>query len=142
MMSILVYLTFAVLTIIALVHVYWALGGCWPAQKRAKLPRVVVGSEAADMPPAALTIFVALLIFLAGVVPLIWTEILIVPFDRRFQAMVVASLALVFLVRGLVTYTPVAARYSMVEPFVTLNRRYYSPLCLAIGASFTIILFS
>jgi hypothetical protein len=41
---------------------------------------------------------------------------------------------LVFLGRGLITYTPLARRFGLVEPFATRNRQLYSPLCLIIGA--------
>ena len=50
--------------IIAAVHVYWAVGGAWPAKERAELPQTVVGTEDTRMPPQAITLAVAFLIFM------------------------------------------------------------------------------
>ncbi|MGH1540330.1 MAG: DUF3995 domain-containing protein [Arenicella sp.] len=139
MSIILAYLIFTVLSMVAAIHVYWAFGGCWPARNQSDLSRTVIGTEHKEMPSTSLTLLVAGMIFSAGTVPLIWTEVLIIPIDRQLQAIVIILLAAIFLLRGLVTYTPIGAKYSAVEPFMTLNRRYYSPLCLMIGVGLILI---
>jgi len=52
------------------------------------------------------------------------------------------ALAAVFLLRGVAGFTPWMARRHSAEPFATYNRRYYSPLCLALGAGFLSIAFN
>jgi len=122
-----------ILFVIALVHAYWAFGGSWPASERAELPRTVVGTEDSGMPPQGITLVVACLIAVAACVPLIWVRLLPSPVPSSLVALALWGLVLIFLSRGLITYTGFAARYSTVEPFVGLNRRYYSPLCLILG---------
>jgi hypothetical protein len=50
-------------------------------------------------------------------------------------------LVIVFLIRGFITFTPLAAKFINVEPLMRLNKKYYSTLCLTIGLSFAIIRF-
>ena len=47
--------------------------------------------------------------------------------------------ALAFLGRGILGYTPWWRARHPVEPFATLDRRNYSPLCLWVGAGFLIL---
>ena len=58
----------------------------------------------------------------------------------RLLPIAMALAALIFVVRGVVGYVPVWRRTMSGEPFATLDVRYYSPLCLAIGVSFGILL--
>ena len=53
-----------------------------------------------------------------------------------------AGIATVFLARGVAGYVPAWRRLQSAEPFTTLDRRYYAPLCLALGTGFLIILFA
>ena len=46
------------------------------------------------------------------------------------------AVALVFLGRGVAGFTPAWRRHTPEQPFATLDVRYYSPLCLAIGIGF------
>ena len=125
----------SMLMAIAAVHVYWAFGGAWPASERAELPQTVVGTQGSHMPKKAVTLAVAFMIFLAALVPLIWTRVLPVLLPQALQVLALWGLVAIFLGRGLVTYTPLADHYSTVEPFRTLDRKYYSPLCLLLGLS-------
>jgi hypothetical protein len=50
-----------------------------------------------------------------------------------------ALLALVFLARGVLSYTPAWRASHPVEPFATLDRRNYGPLCFWVGAGLTIL---
>ena len=49
------------------------------------------------------------------------------------------ALAALFLARGVVGYTPRWRKVFTEEPFATLDRKNYSPLCLAIGIGFVIL---
>ena len=46
---------------------------------------------------------------------------------------------LVFLGRGIAGFTPTWRALTPEQPFATLDLRYYSPLCLAIGAGFAVL---
>ena len=48
-------------------------------------------------------------------------------------------LALVFLARGVLGYTAGWRARFPTEPFATLDRKNYSPLCLVLGAGFLIL---
>lgn len=93
------------------------------------------------MPSRGLTLLIAVMIILAGAVPIFWTQILPIAIDRQLQAVAMMIVATIFLLRGIITYTPIAAKYPTVEPFGTLNKKYYSPLCLILGLSFVSMLF-
>ncbi len=138
---ILAYFVFLVLSTISAIHIYWGIGGYWPADSRANLVRTVVGTEHRDMPSLSLTLLVSIIFFLIGLVPIFWLKIVIIPIDRGLLDILIILLGIIFTVRGFVTYTTVAVKYSTVEPFTTLNRRYYSPLCLVIAICFVIIRF-
>lgn len=141
MIAILACLICTILFFIAVLHLYWAFGGFWPAQNRSELPQAVVGTENASMPSNGLTLLVAVLVLTAGFVPILWIKLITLPIDREFQALAMSMLTLIFLARGALTYTPFANSYSVIEPFVTLNRKFYSPLCLAIGLGFLMLRF-
>ncbi|MFZ1815261.1 MAG: DUF3995 domain-containing protein [Rhizobiaceae bacterium] len=50
------------------------------------------------------------------------------------------ALGAVFLLRGVIGYMPpFRARFSA-QPFATLDKRFYSPLCLVIGAAYFLLL--
>lgn len=130
----------AALALIGAIHMYWAFGGLWPAKDEAALVRMVVGTEDVRMPGRALTLLVSLLIFAAGAIPVIKAGILPLSLPSFLINIALAVLMMVFLIRGLVSYTPLAARMHTVEPFAGLNRRYYSPLCIVIGFGFAVLL--
>ena len=135
------WLLFLLIGGVAAMHVYWASGGYWPAQQKDELAKTVVGAESEHMPPAFVTLIVAVLIFLVGCLPLLSMGAIHSPIPKSIELILMAGATIVFLTRGLVTYLPIADRYSVVEPFVTFNRRYYSPLCvvLAIGFAFVML---
>lgn len=129
-----------VLGLTAALHLYWAVGGSWPAADREHLPATVIGTTSAAMPPAGLTLCVAVLIAMAGVLPLIWTGAIDLPLPRWLVGAGMGINVVIFLVRGLVPYSPLWQRFEVVEPFETLNRRYFSPLIIALGLGFLICL--
>ena len=131
------------MTAIAALHAYWATGGLWPGASPADLSNIVVGRvEARTMPRPKLTALVAAMIAAAAAWPL-----LLAPLVSRYLAPELAALgsyalAAVFLLRGVAGFTPWMAKRHSAEPFANYNRKYYSPLCLALGAGFLILAFN
>ncbi len=128
-------LTAGSLVAISGLHVYWCLGGVFPAKKREDLgPTVVGGPRGMKMPSAPITVLVAGLFLGAGIVPLVASGV--VPFAAPAALVKVATLGMagVFLARGLYGYVDRKLRPETVgTPFEMLNRRVYSPLCLALA---------
>lgn len=145
MSEVIAVVLFAVLFCVAAVHAYWAMGGLWPARNEAALARMVVGvKDLQKMPGAALTLVVSVLIAVAGGLPLYFTGLLDFPISVSLPAsvleaapsIVLGGLAFIFLARGMLSYTGHFQKMEAEEPFVTLDRRYYAPLCLSLGLGF------
>ncbi len=130
-------LTFLPLFTVAFAHYLWAFGNTWPIRSEELLVRTVFGRVGATrMPNRALTFGVATLLLLAAIVAMAVADPVAGGIGLTGLGLVLAA---VFLLRGLAGYTPAwRARYP-VEPFATLDRRNYSPLCLWIGAGFLIM---
>jgi hypothetical protein len=125
---------FLTLSATAALHVYWALGGLWPASDMPELVRTVIGTERNHMPPAGLTVVVASLMLCAGLFALArgvagWDALL-------FVRLPLGVIAAVLLVRGAATYLPGGPFARATEPFAHLNALYFSPLILALGLGF------
>ena len=130
---------FLVLTAIAALHGWWGLGNAWPATSEIELVRMVVGDDALTAtPPPAMTFVVAGLIFLTALVA--WQlgsgRAGIYGFGLRIVGF---GIALVFLTRGAFGFFFERLAWVPVEPFATLNVIFYSPLCLAIGAGYLLL---
>jgi len=132
-------LTFVVLFCVSGLHAYWAFGGRWPGEDDVSLARTVVGTR--EMPSASLTLVVAALVLLASLLPLV--KIAPVPsiLPPVLTQTGLALLTAVFGLRGLVTYTLIWRRKAFEEPFATLDRRYFGPLCILLGMAFGVLLF-
>lgn len=131
---------FILLTATALIHFFWALGGDWPGHDETSLAKTVVGeNDIKSMPPQILTTVVAILIFASGVWALLATDIFAIAIPQVFLKAGVYVLAAVFILRGAVGLLPLMARFAGEEPFATLNKRFYSPLILMIGAGYFVI---
>jgi hypothetical protein len=128
------------LVLIAAIHAYWALGGLWPAATERELIDTVVGNASmTQMPPAGMALTVAALILAAAIIPVALTGAVgLAPVWLVRLAAVGAGL--VFSARGVAGYFFSVVAWTPVEPFASLNRLYYSPLCLVIGAIFFILL--
>lgn len=130
-----------VLSLIAVLHAYWAWGGPWPGHDEASLAKTVVGAPGMEtMPPAGLTVLVAILIFIAGLLPLVFVSGVpsILPASLVWMGMVL--IATIFLVRGILAFTPIFRSRHPQQPFATLDRRFYGPLCLVIGVGYVLVL--
>ena len=129
------------LWLIAALHVYWGFGGLWPAVDAGALARTVVGARGVQRMPsltACATVAAVLIgvgtwpLLVVGVLPPVWPCWLLVA-----TGMAIAG---VFLARGCAAYWPVWRRRVPEEPFATLDRSLYGPLCLALGlASLTLL---
>ena len=130
-------LTFLPLMVAALAHLLWALGTTWPIQSEALLAQTVVGRPGITrMPNKLLTLVIAILLTAAAIIVMAGEAH---GDGGKIRTVLGALLAIGFIARGVLGYTPGwRARYP-VEPFATLDRRNYSPLCLWIGAGFLIL---
>jgi hypothetical protein len=134
---------FCVLAVIAGVHVYWGLGGLWPADDTRTLIDTVVGdSRMTQMPSTSLTLAVAGLIFASGLFALS-APAPAHPLLRLFIKSAIGVIAVIFVARGVSGYAlPEEIRSRMSEPFATNDQLYYSPLCLLLGAGFIALFFA
>ena len=130
-------LTFVPLLMVAVAHLLWAFGNTWPIRNETLLAQTVVGRPGiTKMPNRGVTFVIAVLIFAIGFVALSLAD----PVSGGIGLTLLGALfALAFLARGVATYTPVwRARYPT-EPFASLDRKNYGPLCFWIGAGFLIL---
>ena len=125
----------ALIAAIAVLHLSWAFGANWPAPKGQ--PLAVYVTAGARRPGRAITVAVALAIVAAAAVVLASRARLPAPWDR-LAAAAYFVVTLVFLGRGVVGYFPALWRRAEGLPFHRLNRAFYSPLCLVIGAGLAI----
>ncbi len=119
----------AVLIALAVLHVLWGIGFWFPIEDEAQLVRAVAGfADAEEMPGAVPCALVAVALFMA--VTCLWWP----PGPFRFLAL--AVIGVMFVARGAVAFTPFWRKLTPVEPFATLDRKYYGPLCLVMGLGF------
>lgn len=141
-MLFLTYVTFATLLIIALLHVIWGLGILWPLKDEKSLVNAIAGFQAVEkMPPATASFFVAFIVLVAAAISLdLGRKVLIFP--PKIALIGGAGVAIVFLSRGLLGYTRFWTKLTPEEPFRSLDSVLYSPLCLALGVSFSALAWS
>ena len=133
-------IVFAVLTAIAALHAAWGLKILWPATSEQKLVAMVVGAKGRKtMPPPLSCFVVAVAVFLQGLIALLAADWIAAPASRQIVALLAFLCALVFVGRGIAGFTAGwRARFPQ-QPFAALDREYYSPLCLALGAAFVLL---
>jgi len=129
------------LVLIALVHAGWAFGMHWPARDETALVRTVIGApRMTKMPGTGLTLVVAAMIAVAGMCALWLGGVLVLPFPGWMKPITGSVLALVFAARGVATFvaalTGAGSLQDRVEPFATLDRSLYAPLCLLLAVGF------
>ena len=129
-------LIFVVLLAVAIAHFLWAIGSPWPIRDPALLARTVIGRPGVTRVPRLASLVVSILVLAAGVLALALADH---TGGGLLLTLVGLVLAAIFLGRGAVGYTAGwRARFSE-EPFATLDRKNYSPLCLALGVGFLIL---
>ncbi len=135
MTQILPLVLIGVLVAIAGLHAYWGLQGRWPAKDEATLSGLVIGKTPDGAMPPPIACFAVAAAILIGVGLVIVVSFGDIPgLTQRLLVAAYGVFAAVFVLRGLAGYVPAIWAGSAGTPFVTLNTRYYSPLCLAIGA--------
>ena len=122
---------------VSLLHFLWATGSTWPCADEQSLIRTVVGHpDVKQFPSHLLTAVVAVAIGFAGVIALWAGGVVRLPLPGMIQTAGLLLLTGIFLLRGLSSYTPRRIWAAPVEPFATLDRRYFAPLCIVIGCGF------
>ena len=124
-------LVFIPLLAIAMVHFIWALGFNYPVKDEKILARSVAGFKGIEkMPPRFMSFLVGIGVLSAG----IWVLAMADPAPNFILTLGGAVLALGFFGRGFFGYTERWAKITPEEPFRTLDKKFYSPLCIFIGA--------
>ena len=130
----------SILWVIALMHAYWGFGHVWPAADAKLLARTVVGARNIErMPPPASCFAVAFALCGVGLWPLMASRLVTPAASLRLVLWAGMAFALTFLARGVAAYTAAWRRLFPEQPFASLDRRYYAPLCLALGVGFIIL---
>jgi hypothetical protein len=118
---------------IAALHVLWAAGASWPAEDREALADAMAGRVGGSVPSPAACLAVAALLASASA--------LVAGRPRKLPRLRRAGTIGVSLVLGVRGACGMAGRTDLVSPgstsprFRRLDRRAYSPLCLALAAS-------
>jgi hypothetical protein len=129
-------LIFVVLLTVAIAHFMWAVGSPWPIRDPVLLAKTVIGVPGVTRVPRLASLIVSIAVLTAGVVALALADH---TGGGLLLTLAGVALAAVFLGRGAVGYTAGwRARFSE-EPFATLDRKNYSPLCIALGAGFLLL---
>lgn len=130
-------LTFLPLFTVAFAHYLWAFGNTWPIRNEALLAQTVVGRPGVTrMPNRLVTFLVATALIAAGLVALSLADPVA---GGQGLTLLGVLLALLFIGRGVLGYTPGWRARFPAEPFASLDRKNYSPLCFWIGAGFLIL---
>lgn len=142
-MELISFAIFGVLLLVSLVHIGWAFGMAWPAKTREMLVTMVTGMpKGTPMPPAALTMAVAVVVFGFGLVALWGGGVIVLPMFAGLKGWALLGVAAIFGLRGLATYLPFGPLQAAVQPFRTLDLRYFAPLCGLLSAGYFAIFWS
>ena len=131
---------FIILTVTALIHVAWAFGVIWPGKDKQSLVNTVIGHpKLTQMPGTALTLAVAFSIFAAAVCAPWAAGLVNLPLPGWMQISSAWVLTFILFARGLSTYLLKGPLSGSVEPFRTLDRRYFAPIILLLSAGYLTI---
>jgi hypothetical protein len=128
-------LVFIPLLAIGFAHLVWAFGSTWPVRSEDLLVRTVIGRPGRTRMPRLLSALIAVGVLAAGVIALSLADPAVGPVILTLGG----ALAVLFLVRGVAGYTSAWRQRTPVEPFRSMDRKVYSPLCLALGAGFVFL---
>ena len=129
-------LIFVVLLAVAIAHFLWSIGSRWPICDPELLVRTVIGKPGVTRVPRLAAFVISLLVLAAGVLALSLAD------DAAggwWLTLIGVVLAAAFLGRGAIGYTERWRATFSVEPFATLDRKTYSPICLALGAGYLLL---
>lgn len=142
-MELISFAIFIVLQLIALVHFGWAFGMAWPAKHREALPMMVVGlPEGTPMPAPAVTVLVAIAISSLGMVALWGAGVANIGAFEGVKGWALICVAAIFGMRGVMTYLPFGPLKAAVQPFRSLDLRFFGPLCLMLATGYLAVFLS
>ena len=128
----------AILAGIAALHALWGLGATFPAAHARSLALLVVGRPL--LPPPAACFMVAAFVGALALLPALALGWIAAPsWPARLAGWACWAGAALFLARGVGGYLPAFERMFPLEPFHSLNRIAYSPLCLLLALLFVIV---
>lgn len=133
-MTILVSSLVAIIGAVAAIHIMWGIGFWFPIRDEERLVRAVVGAKDATRMPGPIpcgVVSAALIIVMFALIS-----------EHNLIRDIILGLAALFLaLRGILSWVPMWRRMTPQEPFATLDRYAYGPLCLVISAGlFTVLL--
>ena len=129
-----------VLSILGLIHLMWSLGLTWPCKDEKTLARTVVGARGIEkMPPRWASFVVSLCLFAAAYLALGLRNLGPVHIPQPLAFLGGLGAAAVFGSRGIFGIMPAFEKMAPEQPFLSLNRRIYSPLCFLIGVTFALL---
>jgi hypothetical protein len=140
MTAIIAWCIFIVLTAIATIHVAWGAGMRWPRKTEAELVTAVIGHRSDRMPAPNQCYLAALAIFIPGAIAMMLAGLVQTPLPPWLVLLAGAAATLVFAGRGIAGYVPAWRARHPREPFASLDRHYYSPLCLMLAAGLAVLL--
>lgn len=121
-----------------LLYLLWAVGVTFPFANEQALARSLIGRRGITrVPSRASFLYVSVLFFVAATAAFLmggFSES--VPGSKPFLVPVGLLLAVIFLGRGIAGVLPAFERAAPEQPYLSLNRRIYSPLCAAAGVAF------
>ena len=130
-------LVFIPLLAVAIAYFMWAIGRTWPLRDKDLLRQAITGRPGKTALPSRWSfLLVSLLMLAAGIIALSLADH---DSGGAWLNALGIVLGLAFLARGVAGYTPGWRRTFSADPFVTLDRRTYSPLALFIGAGFLLL---
>jgi hypothetical protein len=131
-----------VLVALAALHAWWGVGGRWPGHDERSLVELVIGrTRSMRMPSLVRCLLVASALFAAAGLVAVKGKVIAADFGTAGEMFVQVGFWMacaVFALRGLAGYIPPVFAYADGTPFASLNRRFYSPLCLLIAAGFAV----
>ncbi|HEY6726370.1 MAG TPA: DUF3995 domain-containing protein [Polyangiaceae bacterium] len=120
------------LVLLALLHVYWGLGGRWPGCDRAALAELVAGTR--DMPSAIACHGVASMLSFGALLVLAATDVLTLPLPRSAVALGAWALVAALAFRGIGGFFEARWRPEIRSfRYHRWSLRLYSPLCLSLA---------
>ena len=143
MIAILAAAVAVILAALSVLHLAWGFGATWPETNARALARRVAGFKGVtEMPRPAACFFVAAALAFSAVIALAAAGALPTSYPDWLVRTALGAVAAVFTLRGLLTYTSRWREHTPEQPFASLDRRYYGPLCLVIGGALTLIVFA
>jgi len=127
---------FLCLLVVAIAYFLWAIGSKYPIRDPHLVARTIDGRPGVERLSRLSAFGVAVFALIAAVIGTALGDL-----DSGGMALTIAGavVGLLFAVRGILGYTPAWRASHPVEPFASLDRRYYSPLCLVVAACFAIL---